>query len=273
MSIHSAGWAAIVAAAGVGMQFYIARRSLKQAEKISRDTLDVQRVSTARTASTFIAEKRQKWIDDLRGDVSRYVSLTLEIAEGWKALFSKLGEEHDKRWDQDPQGVFDFCETQRKDFVAYNAKSLSEQHQIQVRIVLRLNKVEDAHKGLLDAINALRVYLHDLERSAEAGKYDAKETFDSMARSIDIATNLTNVILRQEWVRLKREVAAPEQLILDILDAKMPDHAAVEAAKENREHSVASILSGHVLLHKSFSVDGLAIGGKGGQPNNNDKGL
>jgi hypothetical protein len=107
MSIHATGWAAIGASAtaiiSVISNIYLARKSrsqmIDQAQKSFEQaaaSLDVQRTSTARAAATFVADKRQKWIDELRDDVSLYVALTVEIVEGWRRVFSKLGN----RWDE-----------------------------------------------------------------------------------------------------------------------------------------------------------------------------
>jgi hypothetical protein len=91
-SLHTAGWAIIgsvaTALCSIAGNIYLARKSrsqvIEQAAnqfKQAAASLDVRRTSTARTAATFIADKRQAWINDLRDDVSLYSALTVEIRD------------------------------------------------------------------------------------------------------------------------------------------------------------------------------------------------
>ncbi|WP_322067293.1 hypothetical protein [Burkholderia ubonensis] len=122
-------------------------------------SLDVLRTSTARAAATFIADKRQKWIDDLRGDVSLYVTLTQEIVAGWKRIFSRLGN----RWDEvgpprAPRELEAYSEDVRK-FAEGIAEHDSLHAQALTRIMLRLNGDEHAHRELTDSLYNVRAAL------------------------------------------------------------------------------------------------------------------
>ncbi|MFP3693521.1 hypothetical protein, partial [Burkholderia sp. SIMBA_048] len=69
MSLHATGWqivgTSVTALIGVIASYGIAAKNRRQLVQHGAATLDVQRVANARSAATFIADKRQKWIDDL----------------------------------------------------------------------------------------------------------------------------------------------------------------------------------------------------------------
>ncbi|WP_322047434.1 hypothetical protein [Paraburkholderia sp. J67] len=93
MSIHAQGWQTVgavgAAVVGVCVQLYIAYRTRQQTTKQSQDTLKIQRTVTERSAATFIAEKRQKWIDELRADMAAHLAISSEIVWKWDAVRSR----------------------------------------------------------------------------------------------------------------------------------------------------------------------------------------
>lgn len=204
------GWAVnatlVVALIGAFVNFWNTRRSL-----------DVQRLTNERTASTFIADKRQKWIDDLRNDASKYMSLSSETAEAWKQLYWKCGKEYDDHPNHDPQDVLDVCESFRIQFLSENATRDSEHHQLYMRIILRLNNEEEAHQKLMAALGELRDQMGNLAMAALRGTYSNQELFKSIAVTLDLTAECTKVILKEEWQRLKREIADPNRLMRKIL--------------------------------------------------------
>lgn len=179
----------------------------------TRKTLEVQRLANARSASTFIADKRQKWIDDLRSDVSRYLSLSQEIAEGWRQLYWACGDKHDRHWHSDPQHVLGACESLRISFLRDNAPRDSEHHLLYMRILLRLNNGEESHMGLMTTLDELRSSMRELEAAALQGTYENKELLDKIKVTIEFAAAYAKIILKEEWQRLKREVATPSRLL------------------------------------------------------------
>ncbi|MDR6915104.1 hypothetical protein J2X66_001969 [Pseudomonas sp. 3296] len=182
----------------------------------TRRSLDVQCLSNARSASTFIAEKRQKWIDDLRNDASRYMSLSLETAEAWKQLYWKCGKEYDDHPNHGPE-VLNVCESFRIHFLGENAARDSEHHQLYMRIILRLNNEEEAHQKLMASLDELRVHMADLAMAALRGTYSNQDLFKSIAVTLDLTAENTKIILKEEWQRLKREIADPNRLMREIL--------------------------------------------------------
>lgn len=94
MSLHATAWQAIgsgvvaivAATAGIIGQLNIARKNRLQLSLQAKDTLAIQRTVTERAAATFIADKRQKWIDELRTDMAAHLSLSSEIVWKWETV-------------------------------------------------------------------------------------------------------------------------------------------------------------------------------------------
>ncbi|QAY84169.1 hypothetical protein [Pseudomonas arsenicoxydans] len=214
----------------------------------TRRTLDVQRLTNARSASTFIADKRQKWIDDLRNDTSKYMSLSLETAEAWKQLYWKCGNEHDEHYHLSPQDVLKVCESLRIDFLIENAARDSEHHQIYMRIILRLNNNEDSHQKLMTDLLELRTHMRDLAMAALRGSYSNQELLDSIATTLSLAAEHTKIILKGEWQRLKREVADPERLIREILSTSKSKMVSEDTLLRKPAPRVAPSLSQEIPL-------------------------
>lgn len=251
MSIHATGWAAIGASAtaiiSVISNIYLARKSrsqvIDQAQKSFEQaaaSLDVQRTSTARAAATFVADKRQKWIDELRDDVSLYVALTVEIVEGWRRVFSKLGN----RWDENgaptaPRDLEVYLEDVRK--FAHDIRERDSLHaQALTRIMLRLNGEEHAHRELTEGFYKVRASVSLLRLNAMKHEYANQDIYDSIDSRMTLAQVYAKAILNEEWKKLKREVADPERLIKGILATSPPDDAAVEAYVQKTAPSVPS---------------------------------
>ncbi|CAN0621949.1 conserved protein of unknown function [Burkholderia multivorans] len=225
------------------------RKSLKHA----KDTLDVQRTANARSAATFIADKRQKWIEDLRADVSLYLALSVELTEAWKRTFSNLGD----MWDRNPykdNHVLEDLDAKRVEFLSCIAARDSEHYQLLTRILLRLNNEELPHQGLLAALFKLRSLLADLQMRAVRVEYANQDKFMVIEHELQFAAVYAKVILKEEWQKLKREVADPVQLIDDILATSKPDDDAVEALVRKTAPSVPSPLSTNAPAPDKFPV-------------------
>lgn len=186
----------------------------------SRETLDVQRTANARAAATFIADKRQKWIDDLRADVSLYLGLTAELTDAWRRQFGMMGE----IWDKDPvpdQDTVDRVEALRFGLLEAIAPRDSEHYQALNRVLLRLNPNEVSHQQLTRALSSLRSALAELQMRALRGEFANHDIYAAIELNLGSASTASIVILKEEWQRLKLEVAAPERLIDEIL-ARIP---------------------------------------------------
>nr|AIW63033.1 hypothetical protein [Burkholderia sp. Ha185] len=253
-SIHTEGWAIIGSVAtalwSIAGNVYLARKSrsqvIEQAAnqfKQAAASLDVQRTVTARTAATFIADKRQAWINDLRDDVSLYSALTVEILEGWKRVFSRLGNRLDEYGPPSaPRELEVYNEDVRK-FAEGIAERDSLHVQLLTRIMLRLNGEEVTHRELVEGLYRVRASLRVIGINANNHEYASQTFYDSIDHQLQLAQIYTKAILKEEWQKLKREVAAPERLIARILATSPPDDAEIEAFVQKTAPSVPSSFS------------------------------
>jgi hypothetical protein len=242
-SIPVRGWAAIVGLIAALLAALVSLWNTRKTLDVLRRSLDVQRLTNARAVSTFIADKRQKWIDDLRNDVSKYLALSLETAEAWKQVYWKCGNEYDANSDRDPLGTLKACESTRVEFLGANALRDSEHHQLYMRILLRLNNDEKAHQDLTVTLGGLRAHMRDLAVAALKGSYSNQKLLDTIAEDLSLAAESTKAILKEEWQRLKCEVADPDKLIFEILSASTSKSLASSGAVSVPRFSVASSLS------------------------------
>ena len=215
MSLHATGWQVVASVSGVSLQVIVAWWGARLTSRNARATLDVQRLVTERSASSFIAEKRQKWIDELRTDVARCLALGQEISEAWRAWFSFTGEILDQVA-RDPRDQLDEIENYRRGLVNVNAPRDREHSEHLLRIRMRLNLAEGTHQDLMRALFQMRATLDELAEAAKRQQYGHNAKFDSIDADVQHASTFASMILKQEWNRLKREVAHPDQLLASI---------------------------------------------------------
>lgn len=218
MSLHATGWQVIASVSGVSLQVIVAWLGVLLTSRNARAALDVQRLVTERTASSFIADKRQKWIDELRTDVARCLALGQEISEAWRTWFSFTGEILDQV-NRDWRDQLEEVENQRRSFVNVNAPRDREHNEYLLRIRMRLNLSEGIHQDLMHTLFRMRATLDELAEAARSQQYEHVAKLDSVAADIQHAATFASVILKEEWSRLKREVARPDQLL-----ASIPSH-------------------------------------------------
>ncbi|BBU33456.1 hypothetical protein BTHE68_71900 (plasmid) [Burkholderia sp. THE68] len=229
----------LVALIAALVSVYNTRNTLNQ----SRESLRVQRASSDRQAATFIAEKRQKWIDDLRADVSLYVALTTLMVEGWKRMIGEVAHAWDNAPPEFPSQLHGFTESAMT-YAATIAEHESQHHRLLTQILLRLNNEEVAHLGLVDRLFKVRSLLADLNMNATARHvYDNQEIFRGIEHELQFAQIYAKVILKEEWQKLKREVANPERLITEILATSAPDVETMEALVNKTAPNVPSPFS------------------------------
>lgn len=77
--------AAIIAFGGILVQLLIAYLGRRQ----TAQQLDLQQLVSHRTTASFVADKRQKWIDELRTDMAFHLALSQEIVWKWDAMRSR----------------------------------------------------------------------------------------------------------------------------------------------------------------------------------------
>ncbi|MBY4692722.1 hypothetical protein K6W21_01275 [Burkholderia latens] len=131
-------------------------------------------VSTVLTKEQKTSEFRQAWIDELRKDISYFVSGTSEIVALYRAKSGNLKDQ--------------------EKFIDDNFKIIHEVQSVEHRIVLRLNPKK--HAELIRQVSGFRKGM----LAAYAGG-NQKELEDAL--TIDLL-NTTKDVLGKEWKRVKR---------------------------------------------------------------------
>ncbi|MBU7439675.1 hypothetical protein [Paraburkholderia fungorum] len=131
-------------------------------------------VSTVLTKEQKTSEFRQTWIDELRKDVSEFISGTTEVT----ALM------REKAGDKNAQ----------LEFASENFELIQQLQSVEHRIVLRLNPIE--HERLLRLVTNFRADM----KSAYAGGNRLKDEENLTKELLDS----TKAVLRSEWKRVKR---------------------------------------------------------------------
>ncbi|WP_155623455.1 hypothetical protein [Burkholderia vietnamiensis] len=176
----------------------------------TRKTLAIQQLVSNRATASFIADKRQKWIDELRADVATHLAESQELVWKWDATRQRaaaiMADEalllHD-RAKQAQALLSEFHETS-SDLV----RAHRERHH---RLRFRLNPEELNHRTLRDQLDEMRTIL-DNARNVE-NKEVAIALLRQMERIVAQSDLLTSKILKTEWERVKQEVAYPAEMI------------------------------------------------------------
>ncbi|MGR2678708.1 hypothetical protein [Chromobacterium haemolyticum] len=208
----------VIAFLGIFAQLWIAKRNRIQLRNQASKNIDVQRLVSNRSTASFVADKRQKWIDELRSDIAPYLALTQEIVCKWNIVREEMDRlyrvqrqppndiEEDKANNRCISLIDDF----NKD-IGVRDREHQEKH---FKILLRLNAKEADHILLRDCLNNIRKKLKELQlfESQESATVNSREV-ESL---IEEAMQISEVILKREWTRVKQEVAFPEKLIEDV---------------------------------------------------------
>ncbi|MBN3758549.1 hypothetical protein G3N95_36955 [Paraburkholderia sp. Tr-20389] len=131
-------------------------------------------ISTVLTKEQKTSEFRQTWIDEIRKDISQFISGTTEVV----ALYSA------KKNNQDSQVKF----------LEDNFKLLHELQSIEHRILLRLNPREHSH--LIQQVASFR--------SNVLNAYNGSGTKAEEQRLTGELMESTKVVLKSEWERVKK---------------------------------------------------------------------
>lgn len=204
-----------VAACGVLAQFLIAYLGRRQVSK----QLDLQHLVSHRSTASFIADKRQHWIDELRTDMAFHLALSQEIIWKWNGV--RIGatqqvesETKDKDGIYDPARVDKIHQEEADKFSPENSKREREHHERHIRIMFRLNPTEDLHIQLRQCLDNIRYVMNEMQG---AKTLDAnRECVSRMLALVGEAQTHTEAILKAEWQRVKQEVAYPEALMATI---------------------------------------------------------
>jgi hypothetical protein len=190
------------------MQIRIADENRNQLMKQSNESIGMQRLITNRTIAAFIADKRQKWIDELRVDMAAHLALSQVIAWKWLALYQEA--ESVKLGGTLVKEAVDMLDK----FSDGNGTRDHEHQERHIRLLLRLNGKEEAHIMLIGTLNEIRRLVSDLGLAKSSS--NAFLLVKEMEQKIADATQQTNGVLKDEWTRIKQEVAHPEHLLSTI---------------------------------------------------------
>lgn len=206
---------AVIAACGVAAQFVIAHLARRQIAK----QVDLQQLVSHRTTAAFVADKRQKWIDELRTDMAAHLASSQEILWKWEDMRSRT-ELRIQEEATDKAGLVDHAKANKIYQVAADAFSPEngardrEHHERHLRIMFRLNPEKELQIKLRNCLERIRASLHETQRAGS--KPEANRLLNVAIRLISEAQEHTQAILKAEWQRVKQEVAYPEALMATI---------------------------------------------------------
>ncbi|WP_186128613.1 hypothetical protein [Burkholderia gladioli] len=165
------------------------------------------------------------------------------MVEGWSRHFERLGNEWDNHPPTSPSHLENYNEAVRK-FADGYADRESRHTELLARIALRLNNHELAHEGLAGALHKIRSLLLDLNDKAARNEYNSREIRQRIDEESRFALGFARVILKEEWQRIKRDLADPDRLLNNIRATNSQDDATLKAAVESDAKSALSVLSG-----------------------------
>ncbi|MDD1969151.1 hypothetical protein NPS29_27830 [Pseudomonas putida] len=206
---------AVIAACGVAAQLLIAYLSRRQIAK----QLDLQHLVSHRTTASFVADKRQKWIDELRTDMAAHLASSQEILWKWQGMRSRAGlrveeEATDKAGVVDHAKAIKIYQEAADAFSPENGARDREHHERHLRIMFRLNPEKELHIKLRTCLEHIRESLHTTQGADSPT--EAHRLLNLAIRLIGEAQGHTQAILKAEWQRVKQEVAYPEALMSTI---------------------------------------------------------
>ncbi|HCI1651744.1 TPA: hypothetical protein NOE00_002094 [Pseudomonas aeruginosa] len=216
MTLTTAEWTAIIAGCGVATQFLIAYLARRQITK----QLDLQHLVSHRTTASFVADKRQKWIDELRTDMAFYLALSQEIAWKWDSMRARLALRIADEATDHLTGKVDMARASKihqeaaDAFAPENGARDREHQERHIRLMFRLNPKKELHIKLRECLDAVRTALKETQSAKTV--VEAKALLDDTLRLVGEAQEHTEAILKAEWQRVKQEVAYPEVLMATI---------------------------------------------------------
>ncbi|GAB1153545.1 MULTISPECIES: hypothetical protein [Aeromonas] len=169
-------------------QLKLAEEQTKQQQQALNDQLSMQELASRRIANANVTAKRQIWIDELRKDIARYLSLWQDISYRWDAIVSQPRS----RWITDKALQI---------FQQPIAQMRMEALELQLRIELRLNMTEVKHQDLKKLMVALEDSTVLFQRNVSNISPKIIQTnFKKIHHDIIIKTQ---EILKEEWERVK----------------------------------------------------------------------
>lgn len=218
MNIEPIHWQIAISALGVGIQIYIAERSRRQTAKQAKDSLNMQRLVSHRSTASFVAEKRQKWIDELRTDMAFHLALSQEMAWKWDAVRSHVDIGIKEAVDSSQGDKSKILQDYADSFSKENGARDREHQERHIRIKFRLNPKEELHIELRKCLDEIRALLSGIQ-AAEC-KVQVSKLVGDMKNKVSNGAEITEKVLKHEWSRVKQEVAYPDALMATIPEPK-----------------------------------------------------
>lgn len=217
----------------------ISVRNTRKTLDHAKETLGVAKASTARTASTFIADKRQKWIDDLRSDMALYIANTHELVALWLMFTQAEGKKYDDYGDQETaSAMFNAYLDAYSKLMRDTAERDAAHQQVLTRIRFRLNPSEAPHLELLKTLYGVRHTFETMLNLIGHLDWTASRLSSKIYIDLEKCSSFTQAILKGEWNRLNREVAEPEKLLEKIIATSPPDVTAIAATLQTLALSI-----------------------------------
>lgn len=210
MALTEVNWQIIISTLGVSAQLLIAYLSRRQTAK----QLDIQRLVSHRSTASFVADKRQKWIDELRTDMAFHLALSQEIVWKWDAMRSMVARKIGEEAQNDSLKANKIGQDAADTFSLENGARDRDHQERHIRIKFRLNPEEDLHIKLRSCLDAIRRALNSTQ--GPQSKSEADTLIKKTILLVEQAAGLTEKVLKAEWKRVKQEVAYPETLMESI---------------------------------------------------------
>lgn len=172
------------------VQVTLADQQAQQQKQALADQLAMQELASRRIANANVSAKRQVWIDGLREDLARYLTLWQEISFRWDAAVNQPRTEL-------------MSDEELEAFKRPIAEMRMEALEAKLRIELRLNLVEAKHKelkGLMKTMEGLTTFYQRTISSLPPPTIQA--TFQKAHQE---AVAKAQEILKDEWERIKKE--------------------------------------------------------------------
>ncbi len=153
--------------------------------RIAKRQTDLQKTIAQRAAADNVSAKRQIWIDELRKDMSEFLT-----------VMARLNELHRPNKDISPAGAAKNFE----DIAQYNFRG----SELGIRIKLRLNPKEEDHNKLVSLLGALSdASVNPSPKETPEQKEIAQKAFYSARDSV---VSHMQTILKHEWERVKKGI-------------------------------------------------------------------
>jgi hypothetical protein len=170
---------------GPALQWRIAKRQTELQKSIAERQAELQQTIAQRMAADNVSAKRQNWIDELRKDMSEFLTVMARLNELRRPAkgLSKADE------------VKNF-----EDVATYNFRG----SELGIRIKLRLNPNEEEHNKLVSLLGELS------DASADPPPNETPEHSEAATRAFrgarDKVVAHMQMILKHEWERVKKGV-------------------------------------------------------------------